>query len=350
MFFDKKTFLFVIVIAILSSGGCRSHEPNVTNSPNFKDGKFVNTTPRGEQRSTYKLIKFLFFEERGYWPEWIENKFNPDLTKKTDKNTITFINHAAFLANVDGRILLFDPIFSKNAGPNEWFGVERRRPPAVSIDKIPHVDYIFISHNHYDHLDLPSLKYLVERDQPLVFVPLGDKMWLTEEGVNNIIELDWWQEHKINSCFKVVFVPAQHSSSRTPFDLDQSLWGGYVVETPTMTIFHAGDTGYSDHFKKIGDKFDIDVAMLPIGDYEPKWFLEYVHMDPKQALQAHRDLKSKQSFGMHSETFPLTVLGYYEAENTFNKLYENDSFEYPFTLLEVGESLSFSDKKICEKN
>ena len=304
--------------------------------------------PRENEKNLYKLIKFLFFEERGSWPEWVENKATPSFSNKKNEVVITFLNHATYLAEVEGKRLLFDPIFSDNAGPNSYFGVKRIRPPAVPMSELPTINYIFISHNHYDHLDLPSLKFISNRDKPLIFVPLGDKEWLEDEGISNIIELDWWQKYKINKCFTVNFVPAQHSSSRTPFDLDISLWGGYVVESPATTLFHAGDTGYAGHFKEIGNRFNIDIAMLPIGDYQPKWFLEYVHMDPKQALMAHIDLNSKQSFAMHSETFPLSTLGYNEAEKEFNAAYKAQKFSYPFEILEVGESVSYEVSSSCE--
>ena len=143
------------------------------------------------------------------------------------------------------------------------------------------------------------------------------------------------------------FVPAQHSSARTPFDRDKSLWGGYVIEYPNLNLFHAGDTGYSPHFKEIGAKFKIDLAMLPIGDYEPSWFLEYVHMNPKQALSAHIDLKSRQSLAMHSETFPLSTLGFKEAEQEFEAALAGLNLNKPFNVLDVGQSLKLVASSQC---
>jgi L-ascorbate metabolism protein UlaG (beta-lactamase superfamily) len=345
--FNNK-FLHILCFFILTiTSSCKPIPDNIKRSPQYNDGKFVNTVPRLQDRNFLDLIQFLFIEERTEWPKWIKNNIKPNFKKDSATNVITFINHATFLAEVDNKRLLFDPIFSDNAGPVSWIGVKRHRAPAVTIENMPHIDYIFISHNHYDHLDLPSLKFLSERDKPLIFVPLGDKYWLDDEDLKNVVELDWWQDYKINKCFKVTFVPAQHSSARTPFDRDKSLWGGYVVNTPSMTLFHAGDTGYSNHFKDIGKRFSIDIAMLPIGDYEPAWFLEYVHMNPKQALKAHVDLGSKQSYSMHSETFPLSTLGYKEAEKEFYSVYKSSKIKYPFDVLEVGESKSFPVSGVC---
>lgn len=337
-------FFLVIVVTISS---CKQTPENIKNSAQYHDGKFINTLPRENDRTLFGLIKFLFIEERHEWPDWIENKFKPSFKTNASINVITFINHATFLAEIDNKRLLFDPMFSSNAGPTSWLGVKRHRDSAVPITSLPHVDYIFISHNHYDHLDLPSIKFLSQRDKPIIFVPLGDKYWLDDQGMVNVVELDWWQEYELNKCFKVTFVPAQHSSGRTPFDRDKSLWGGYIVNAPSMTLFHAGDTGYSGHFKEISKRFSIDIALLPIGDYEPAWFLDYVHMNPKQAIQAHVDLNSKQSFGMHSETFPLSTLGYKEAEIKFNADYKIMNVQYPFDVLDVGESKTYPALGIC---
>ena len=134
-------------------------------------------------------------------------------------------------------------------------------------------------------------------------------------------------------------MPAQHASGRGLFDQDQSFWGGFVVKHPSVTLFHAGDTGYCNHFKEIGDKFTIDIAMLPMGSYEPKWLLERVHMGPKSAVEAHKDLKAKQSFGMHCDTFRLSSVSYLQAHNELRTILAGDSkAREQFRVLEVGES------------
>lgn len=341
----RRVFYLTLVSLLLYS--CKMHQAQYASSPQYRDGIFHNTTPRPDDRSTLDLMRFLFATPRGPWPDWIENTIQPQLKKDSATQVISFINHATYLAEIDDKRLLFDPIFSHTAGPTSWLGSKRKRPPALALSSMPPIDYIFISHNHYDHLDLPTLTFLVKRDNPLIFVPLGDKVWLEAEGFPRVVELDWWQSYTIDNCFIVHFVPAQHSSARTPFDRDKSLWGGYVVEHPDLTIFHAGDTGYTSHFMEIGKRFSIDVALLPIGDYAPDWFLSYVHMNPQQALKAHVDLGAKQSFAMHSETFPLSALGYLEAENAFRHAWQQGDWQYPFTLLPVGGSHTFPASSAC---
>lgn len=336
-----------LVLMSLLLGGCKLDHDAYASSPQYRDGTFHNVTPRPGDRNTMDLLWFLFVEPRGAWPEWIENTTQPQLKSDTGTQVVSFINHATYLVEIDDKRYVFDPIFSHTAGPTSWLGSKRKRDPAMSLASMPPIDYVFISHNHYDHLDLPTLAFLVERDNPLIFVPLGDKSWLEAEGFPRIVELDWWQSYSLDNCFTVHFVPAQHSSARTPFDRDHSLWGGYVIEHPDLTVFHAGDTGYAGHFAEIGKRFRIDVALLPIGDYEPDWFLSYVHMNPQQALQAHVDLGSKQSFAMHSETFPLSTLGYLDAEKAFQRAWQQGSWQYPFTILPVGSSRVFPASGAC---
>jgi len=240
-------------------------------------------------------------------------------------------------------------MFSTTAGPVSWLGVKRKRHPGLSLDQLPPIDIVLISHNHYDHLDLPSLKFISKQFAPKIIVPLGDKNWLEKEGLTNIIELDWWESIPLSACITVHFVPAQHSSGRGLFDRDKSFWGGFVVEHPGITFFHAGDTGYADHFKAIGERFKIDIAMLPIGAYKPSWFLQHVHMNPSQAVQAHKDIKAIKSFGMHFETFPLSALGYGEARNTLNNILKatTSATADAFMLLQIGESYLHPIKNKC---
>lgn len=259
---------------------------------------------------------------------------------------ITFINHASFLAEWADQRILFDPVFSKRAGPNNYLGPKRRRAPGISLDDLPPIDIVLISHNHYDHLDLDSLKRISKKFNPLIVVPLGDKAWLEKRGIRNIEEMDWWNNLETPAGVKITFVPAQHFSGRSPFDEDKSFWGGFVVQHQNTTLYHAGDTGYGPHFKEIGDRFAIDVALLPIGDYEPSWFLRHVHMGPLEAIQAHKDLGPKRSIPMHSDTFPLSSLNYGEAEKTLEEALKQDpNAAKTFKILNVGETLLWPKDK-----
>ena len=334
-------FAFVLIIALLTA--CSSSESNLSTSPQFDGKKFQNQIKSESDRGLLSVLKFLIFENNGVWPENIDNKATPELKNKPNESVLTFINHATFLAEMPNQRILFDPIFSERASPVSWAGPKRKRAPGLAINALPKIDVILISHNHYDHLDLASLKYLSKRDNPLILVPLGNKAFLTKEGIANVIEMDWWDKISLDKEVVVTFVPAQHFSGRGLFDRDKSLWGGFVVQTPRKTLFHAGDTGYSPHFSDIGEKYDIDIAMLPIGDYAPRWFLEYVHMDPIQAIKAHKDLNAKQSIVMHAETFQLSQVSYNEPQALLKEL--NDIGKKPtnFITLEIGQSIRISN-------
>lgn len=327
----------LLIITFLAA--CSSAQSDFSASPQHDGSRFQNQQKSQSDRGLFSVLRFLLFEEEGVWPDKIENKATPDLQKSVEESVLTFINHATFLAELQNHRILFDPIFSKRASPLTWGGPKRRREAGISIEKLPKIDVILISHNHYDHLDLPSIRYLSKRDAPIILVPLGVKDFLEREKIASVMELDWWQSVSLSNDLVIDFVPAQHFSGRGLFDRNQSLWGGFVVQNGKQTLFHAGDTGYGPHFRQIGEKYHIDLAMLPIGDYAPRWFLEYVHMDPKQAIQAHNDLNAKQSVTMHSETFPLSQVSYNEPEEMLQDLKKSGIKPINFFTLEVGQSI-----------
>ncbi len=328
------SFILVVTLDQSSSMG----------SKNFVNGKFHNKLVKRQSRSFIKIIKFIFTEKRSKWPRWIENTAKPRLQEKSDEVVITFINHATFLAEVQGVRILFDPIFSRTAGPIPWIGSNRKRHPGISIEELPHIDLILVSHNHYDHLDVPTLRKITKKFNSRIVVPLGNKALLERKSFGRVTELDWWQKVAFSELPGVVInlVPAQHFSGRGLFDGNKTLWGGFVVQHRAATLFHAGDTGYATHFKEIGDKFAIDLAMLPIGDFKPKWLMGSIHMGPEEALKAHRELKAKQSFAMHCETFPLSSVSAHEAEQELIRLREQEGVKN-FSILQVGESYRFNE-------
>lgn len=327
-----------MTVALLN--GCTDEEPAVKTSPHYWDGEFHNTHLRPESQARGNIISLLLFGKWGRWPDWVENTAQPEL-RRADEGAavITFINHATFLIELDQLTVLTDPMFSKTAGPWTNIGANRHRPPGVALADLPKIDWVLISHNHYDHLDLPTLAALRDRDNPLIFVPLGNKKWLETQGFSRVIALDWWQMRAFDPQHRLTFVPAQHFSGRGLWDRNESFWGGYVLETPELTLFFAGDTGYGDHFKTIGARFDLDVALLPIGAYLPQWF-QYVHLTPAQAVQAHLDLKRPLSIPMHYETFRLSQVDYGVAAATLRSALNAQRVEaHEFTVLPVGGSL-----------
>lgn len=226
------------------------------------------------------------------------------------ETTLTWIGHSTLLLQLDGLNILTDPHLTERASPLSWMGPKRLVPPGLTFEELPRIDVVLISHNHYDHLDLNTVRRLSRHGgnhhRPRFIVPLGIKAFLEQEGINNIVELDWWQQARFRNL-TIHSVPAQHFSARTPFDKNQTLWSGYVVVHPEFRFYFAGDTGYSPDFKTIGARFGpLDLAALPIGAYEPRWFMRAMHVNPEEAIQIHQDVRARYSVAIHWGTFELT--------------------------------------------
>lgn len=234
------------------------------------------------------------------------------LKQNRSEATATWIGHATVLLQVGGLNILTDPMFSERASPLSWIGPKRKTPPAMRIEELPRIDAVIVSHNHYDHLDLPTLRALDKQagGPPLFLMPLGVGDWLKRQGIANVQQLDWWQSHPVGSSH-LHFVPVQHWSARGLFDRFETLWGGWVIESQAdgkpFKAFFTGDTGYSKDFIDIHRRFgDFDFAMIPVGAYEPRWFMKPQHVNPEEAVQIHRDLRARRSLGIHWGAFELT--------------------------------------------
>jgi len=260
-------------------------------------------------KSLWTVLKWRFGKsDRQPWPKQNvpSTVEKPDLRRPTQDTRWTFVNHATWLIQVDGVNILTDPIWSKNAGPTSWLGPKRVREPGIRFEDLPPIHAVLLSHNHYDHMDIATLQRLETRDHPLFIVGLGNKTFLEKFGLQHVQELDWWQSTSIVAT-TIHFVPSHHWSRRGWDDTNKTLWGGYVIQGKMQTFYFSGDTGYGPHFKTIHAHFpSIDVAFLPIGAYEPRWFMKDSHVDPAEAVQAHLDLHAKRSFGMHFGTFQLS--------------------------------------------
>ncbi len=209
---------------------------------------------------------------------------------------ITWLGHATFLVQLDGVSLLVDPALA----PTIFGGIARNVPPAVPVEKLPAIDAVLVTHSHYDHLDLPT----VERVRAPVVAGLGLESFFGQRGIP-ATELGWWSATDVRGV-RVTFVPAQHWSRRRFFDTNRTLWGGFVVEGACATVYHSGDTAWFAGFEEIGTRFArIDAALLPIGAYDPAWFMETQHLNPEQALRAFGDLGARTFVAMHWGTFKL---------------------------------------------
>jgi L-ascorbate metabolism protein UlaG (beta-lactamase superfamily) len=200
-------------------------------------------------------------------------------------------------------------MYSDRAGPWNLAGPRRVRPPAVPLEDLPRIDIVLLSHNHYDHCDLATLGRLARRFDPFVVTPLGNGPLVRSTGIRRVEELDWWQT-AATTALPVALTRAHHFSARTPFDRNRALWGGFVLTAGSKRIYFAGDTAFVPFFAEIRQRFGPpDLALLPIGAYEPRWFMHAVHMNPAEAVQAHLDLGAHESIGMHFGTFQLTAEG-----------------------------------------
>jgi L-ascorbate metabolism protein UlaG (beta-lactamase superfamily) len=241
------------------------------------------------------------------WPEWIEDPVLPPPGRVArDRISATFIGHSTFLVQVGGVCVLIDPIWSRRCSPVSFAGPRRARPPGQRLDALPGVDLLLVTHNHYDHMDLPTLRRVRKRWAPPVATGLRNARHLAKAGIRSAVELDWWQSTELAGA-RVTYVPAQHFSARGLYDRNQCLWGGFVIEVDGAVVYFAGDSGYCPHFAEIGQRFPrIDLALLPIGAYEPRWFMRQQHVNPEEAVRAHLDLRARRSIGMHFGTFQLT--------------------------------------------
>jgi L-ascorbate metabolism protein UlaG (beta-lactamase superfamily) len=216
---------------------------------------------------------------------------------------VTFVNHATLLIQMDGVNILTDPTWAKRSVP--VVGRTRRRPPGLRFDELPKIDAVLVSHNHQDHMDLPTLRRLAKNFDPVVYTGLGNARFLAKNGVTEGHDLDWWQSVEIAPGITVTAVPARHHSGRSLFDKDRTLWCGFVVKGPSGSVYFAGDTGYGSHFEEIGRRFpNLRLAILPIGGFKPIWYMQSQHIGPEAALQALKDLGAASMIPMHFGTFP----------------------------------------------
>jgi L-ascorbate metabolism protein UlaG (beta-lactamase superfamily) len=265
------------------------------------------------------------------------------LQSNTTKTTLTWIGHATLLFQIEGINILTDPQFSERASPVQWAGPKRVVPPGIELESLPKIHAVIISHDHYDSLDTQTVTKLSERNggsETIFFVPLGLKSWFARLGINNVRELDWWDEYEFGPL-KIIATPMQHWGKRSPFTRNNHLWASWVVLSKNFRIYFGGDSGYSHHFKETGDKFGpFDLAALPIGAYEPRWFMKNHHINPEEALQAHMDIRAKKSVAMHWGTFILTDEPLDEPPERLKKAMEEKVIpEDKFLVLKHGETI-----------
>ena len=305
------------------------------------DGRrFFN--PHRAARPLKEVITWMRTRQRTPWPRRVPLTPHPPppTTVRRGEIAVTFIGHSTFLVRTASLVIVTDPVFTSNAGPFGRMGPPRVRPPAIPPAHLPPVDLVLVSHNHYDHLQPSSLRLF--RDRAAYVAPLGVASLLPAEAVTSArtAELDWWQSARLAGA-EITCVPAQHFSARTAWDRDRTLWAGFVVRVDGVTLYFAGDSGYSPQFAAIGERCPgIDVALIPIGAYEPRWFMSPVHMNPDEAVRAHLDVRARLSIGMHFGTFQLTDEGIDEPLRALERARAEHGVSLnAFRVLDFGETL-----------
>ena len=297
--------LFILLVIIVGYAlSAKGYDGSKSN--HFDGKKFLNKT--GIPANGLKdVLKYVITRKPESWTRNYETYVRDIPLPSPDRNevSVTFVNHSTFIIQYKKMTVVTDPVWSDRCSPVQFAGPARFRPPGVKFEDLPKVDVVVISHNHYDHLDKSTILDLIEKHDPIFVVPLGLDHLIKKWGATKIHSFDWWDKQKINSL-NIQSVPANHFTSRGTFDRDQTLWCGYILNMNGHKIYFAGDTGYGDVFKEIGNRIGaIDVSLIPIGAYLPRWFMSPIHVSPKESVLIHKDVNSKHSIGMHFGTFAL---------------------------------------------
>lgn len=306
------TALAFLIGSMTTIFGCASRHSGPP-TRNFDGRTFHNIAPE-PAGALWGFLRWQLFEPGEPWPKRVDAQFDmPPPRVKTGELRVGFVGHATVLVQFDGLNILTDPVWSERASPVRFAGPRRVRPPAIPFDDLPPIDVVLVSHNHYDHLDAETIARLWRRDRPLIVAPLANREILrAHEPKLEAIELDWGQSHRAERSGVAVTItaePLQHWSARGPVDQNLSLWAAFIVRTAAGAIYFAGDTGYGNgaHFREVGrHQGPFRLALLPIGGYEPRWFVGFAHMNPEEAVQAGLDLRADHVLGHHWATFRLT--------------------------------------------
>lgn len=298
--------------AAMVVAGCASAPP-YPKSEHFNGERFHNLEPAPRQ-SFLEITRHVLFDRSEEWPVHTlraEVARLPDEVREGEI-AITFVNHSTVLIQLPGLNILTDPVWSERIGPVPGLGPRRAVEPGIAFEELPSIDVVLVSHNHYDHMDVPTLRRLEREHHPRFLVPLGDEDYLKRRSLGAVAELDWWESVVISGA-EFVFAPAVHNSARGLWTEGDSLWGSFVIRRKQANIYFAGDTAYGDHFYRIRERFgDFDVALLPIGAYLPRDMTAPFHMTPADAVKAHQDLRADTSIAIHYGAFRMTSESYHQ--------------------------------------
>ncbi len=288
-----------------------------------------------------KILRWMLFRKKNIWETRAVKQTKPRARVPGIELVATLVNHATVLIQTNSVNIITDPIYSKRASPFSFVGPQRFTNPGVAFDDLPPIDLILISHNHYDHLDIATLKRLVARDNPHILAPLGNMSFLRKHGIKST-ELDWWQSETLIHDLSVMCVPAQHFSARAFSDRNKTLWSGYAIHTPNGgDIYFAGDTGFGLFVDQIATRFPhgFRLGLLPIGAFRPEWFMKEVHISPEEAFAIQKRLKIQDVLAIHFGTFKLADDTQDEPSNRVRELSQSLPQSKRFLALTNGSSI-----------
>lgn len=327
----------MLLAAFLAACGAPAYRGPV--SPHFDGDRFHND-PAAAPAGFWSFLRWQSTSNRVEWPDWVDWRPGHGPTKPParvdDELRVTWVNHSTMLIQMQGVNILTDPVWSSRVGPASWLGPKRHHDPGVRFEDLPHIDAVLISHDHYDHMDLPTLERLAARDSPIVFAGLGNGPFLEGAGVHPHVELDWWDCRAVGPA-QVCALPAQHNGRRGLADRNRRLWVSYWIETSSGSVYFAGDTGFGPHFARIRERMGAPcVALLPIGAYLPRWFMRNNHLSPSEAANAHDVLGAQTSIAMHFATFEQSDEGMYQPAGELGLALRRGKHT-PFVVPEFGE-------------
>tara|TARA_B100001057_G_scaffold448342_1_gene488596 strand:- start:523 stop:1566 length:1044 start_codon:yes stop_codon:yes gene_type:complete len=339
-----KLILKIIIPTLLLS--CASRD--------IKVSKFAKIDERDEYENNYISNKKKSIDKSAFFHFFFDNIFHPPKTKKfvsvginkkiyeENFSLLTWSGHSTFLFQKKNINIIIDPQFSERASPFSFIGPKRYMPSILNSENLPRIDFVAVSHNHYDHLDIPSLRKLHKKFPDAYYlVPLGDKKLLEKNGIKNVIEFDWWQSLKIDDV-EFTFTPVQHWSKRTMSDRNKSLWGGWWINIDDYKFLHLGDTGYTKDFIDIKNKLGKpDLVAIPIGAYKPRNIMKLSHLNPEEAVKTFIDLEADKAVSMHWGTFILSQENVDDPViNLKKEMLRFKIKEKDFLILKHGETIS----------
>ena len=289
MFFIKS---FLIVFSLFFASiiffdlYVRAQRYRGEHTDHFDGKRFYNyehkTTPELQPRSLWQWLISFQWRNKNTWKQRRVIPTKPDSYVSGKELKVTFINHATVLIQTEGINILTDPVWAKQAGPFAFGGLRRYQDPGIQFEDLPAIDIVLLSHNHYDHFDIPTLKRLITAFKPTIYTHLGNARYLAKKGIRGAVDLDWWDSIVFSKDITIESVPAQHFSARAITDRNVTLWGGFVIKTSQGDIYYAGDTGYGPWVKKVKERYPegFRLGILPIGAYKPEWFMKHVHIYP----------------------------------------------------------------------